>query len=66
MAAGRMRGGAACADARNPSPQPSPLLRGRERESAGGVGSPGARTPARVSFTHDSARPSSRRDAGNL
>ena len=33
MAAGRMRGGAANADARNPSPQPSPLLRGRERES---------------------------------
>ena len=28
-----MRGGAANADARNPSPQPSPLLRGRERES---------------------------------
>ena len=33
MAEGRMRGGAANADARNPSPQPSPLLRGRERES---------------------------------
>ena len=34
---GRMRGEAACADARNPSPQPSPLLRERERESAGGA-----------------------------
>ncbi len=33
VAAGRMRGGAANADARNPSPQPSPLLRGRERAS---------------------------------
>jgi len=32
VAAGRMRGGAACADA-HPSPQPSPLLGGRERES---------------------------------
>ena len=32
VAAGRMRGGATNADARNPSPQPSPLLRGRERE----------------------------------
>ena len=32
MAAGRMRGGATNADARNPSPQPSPHLRGRERE----------------------------------
>jgi hypothetical protein len=28
-----MRGEATNADARNPSPQPSPLLRGRERES---------------------------------
>ena len=33
VAAGRMRGGATNADAHNPSPQPSPLLRGRERES---------------------------------
>jgi hypothetical protein len=32
VAEGRMRGGAANADARNPSPRPSPLLRGRERE----------------------------------
>ena len=32
VAAARMMGGAANADARNPSPQPSPLLRGRERE----------------------------------
>ena len=34
VAAGRMRGEAANADARNPSPRPSPLLRGRERESS--------------------------------
>jgi len=34
VAEGRMRGGATNADARNPSPQPSPLLRGREREKA--------------------------------
>jgi len=33
VAVGRRRGGATNADARNPSPQPSPLLRGRERES---------------------------------
>ncbi len=34
MAEGRMRGGATNADARHPTPQPSPLLRGREREPA--------------------------------
>ena len=31
VAEGRMRGGAANADGRHPTPQPSPLLRGRER-----------------------------------
>ena len=38
MAVGRMRGGAANADARNPSPQPSLLLGRREREPARGAG----------------------------
>ena len=48
MAAGRMRGEATNADARNPSPQPSPLLRGREREPD--------RSPARPRIPHSAFR----------
>ena len=55
VAAGRMRGGAAFADARNPSPRPSPLLRGRERESAGGAApQPFRRIPSGIGMRHGS------------